>query len=944
MKNRMRKILAALSAMVMLLAVVPVAGLSVTAATPVVNATFEDGGTYFSSSSAISAVNESGCTGSYCLKFEGTNNWANVYKGINVTANTEYVVTFKMKSNMTGTVSVKFVQHDWSTVDAKADVTPTTSWAEYSVSLSSKTATDVLFMFQLNVEATAGQIVWFDDIVLTEKVDEPEPEPDAPAPTELIPDGGFENGIVGSVPAGWDEKDGTVTITADAAHGGAQSLLVSATWNYATNASVNIQVEPDTAYAFTFYYSSTSATAYADGWAKIVDNSNESTIKQTWMNHNNALGGTTWRKMTMDFTTGSTTSVRFELGMVASNDDVLTTYYVDDIECFAKPTIENGDFETGAAGGSLVKTSSNTKVTNEAAYEGNYSLKLDARSGWSTSAAINVSVVPNTDYVLTLYYSYVSSSATNPVVLYFYDGTFENATYDNLSAANGGKQITAPLNDATAVNGTTWAKKSITFNSGANSGSIWVKFSDNGNGSSPCYIDKVTCRKNVVSNDGYIKNGDFENDVDTSWTFRQSTKMDAESAYKGESGAHLIGQGTWGGLMDQTITVEAGKTYVLSFWLKAIKTGVNVQFKDQNSGGSAISGGQWFDGAKYKNWTLITLQFTAVSNAVFVNFCGAGGSGTPDPNKEEELYVDNVSVVELKEPSYDGYVYDGDFEAGILIDWTAFQGTALSADAAHSGEYGVNLVGAGGWGSTLSQDINTIPGLTYEWSFWVKVLKTGNNFKAENGSGETLGSDYIDVAKAGDWTKWTITFTATSGVTKLNICGSGEETAESLYLDDVTVTPKMEDIVSGGQTSVSEDVSGLQFKFDVMADGVQVNDNQFIADSGSVMPYYNFGGTYTLVAMGAVVTNKSEVGTSLDKMVLDSVDGSNKVINIPVVYLHECQDSTVSFAVRVTNIPENKYDARIYARAYFVFDDGYGNQITVYDSSIFDRTYNEAKA
>ncbi len=754
------------------------------------------------------------------------------------------------------------------------------------------------------------------------------------ADTNVFPDGGFEAGTVGATPVGWNKVDGNVTVTADAAQSGSKSLLVPQTWSYATNAYINIPVEPDTAYSFTFYYSSTSATALADGWAKIVGNTTGAKLKETWMNHSNAMGGTTWRQMTMDFVSGENVSVRFELGMVDQGDGVYTSYYVDEIVCKAKPFIENGDFETGAAGGSLVKTSSNTKVTNEAAYEGNYSLKLDARSGWDTSAAINVNVVPNTDYMITLYYSYVSSSATLPVVMYFYDGTYENTTQDNLKAANGGNQLTATLNDTTAVNGTTWAKKTITFNSGANSGSIWMKFSDNGTGSSACYIDSVSCRKLVISDDGFIKNGTFESGDTSAWTIHKATSVaSSEAAYSGDFGFSLIGSGyNWGGFAEQAFTTEVGKKYQVKMWLKAVEYGINVEIQN---GGEKV-GADWYTGTEWKSFTF---EFTATATNSLIKFLGGGD------NVNTVVYADDIEVIEIKDPSFDGFLYNGDFEAGTLAKWTSYQSTKLSKEAAHSGNYGVNTQSAGtSYGGLLNQTtVNVTPNVTYIVSMWLKTISGGCNIqiKEKDDNGAALAGEWF---KATGWTNIVYEVTPTTNALFINFCAGNTGSPESVYIDDITVTTKMADIVSGGLTSISEDVSGLQFRFDVAATGVQDDNNEYVADSGNVKPYYGYNGDYTLVGMGAVVTNKSDVGGSVDTMVLESVDDLGKVINIPVVYLYDYTDTAVSFAVRVTDIPASKYDALIYVRAYFVFENAQGDQITVYDSEIYKQSYNGATA
>ena len=50
-------------------------------------------------------------------------------------------------------------------------------------------------------------------------------------------------------------------------------------------------------------------------------------------------------------------------------------------------------------------------------------------------------------------------------------------------------------------------------------------------------------------------------------------------------------------------------------------------------------------------------------------------------------------------------VVNGDFESGNTDGWNVFESTAVSAEAAHSGNYGVVTQGPGNWNSLLTQRI-----------------------------------------------------------------------------------------------------------------------------------------------------------------------------------------------------------------------------------------------
>ncbi len=143
---------------------------------------------------------------------------------------------------------------------------------------------------------------------------------------------------------------------------------------------------------------------------------------------------------------------------------------------------------------------------------------------------------------------------------------------------------------------------------------------------------------------------------------------------------------------------------------------------------------------------------------------------------------------------------------------------------------------------------------------------------------------------------------------------------------------RMDDILVGGQTSISEEVNGLAFKFDVAALGGQVvNGNHYVNGSALVTSSVE-GREYKLVRMGAVASNKSDC--VLD---MESVDGK-QTIDIEAVYLCDLEEDSLSYAVRIINIPENSKDTDIYARPYYVYEKD-GEEIVVYGDTV-SQSYN----
>jgi len=120
--------------------------------------------------------------------------------------------------------------------------------------------------------------------------------------------------------------------------------------------------------------------------------------------------------------------------------------------------------------------------------------------------------------------------------------------------------------------------------------------------------------------------------------------------------------------------------------------------------------------------------------------------------------------------------------------------------------------------------------------------------------------------------------------------------------------------ITFGGNSVSEDVSGLAFRFDVAVEGMTVNGTTAVYEGATV-------NGYKLISMGAIVSN----GVS--------------EANIPAVYLCDLTDTSASYAVRVIKIPASKYDVEITAIPYFVVEID-GEEVTIYGEAQAN-SYNE---
>ncbi len=128
--------------------------------------------------------------------------------------------------------------------------------------------------------------------------------------------------------------------------------------------------------------------------------------------------------------------------------------------------------------------------------------------------------------------------------------------------------------------------------------------------------------------------------------------------------------------------------------------------------------------------------------------------------------------------------------------------------------------------------------------------------------------------------------------------------------------------------SVSEDVNGLAMRFTLPVEGMKVNGTTAIYDNATI-------GGYKLIGMGAIVW-----ADSADPYNLEDANGKN-VLNVPAVRLYDKDDKTgtVSYAIRVINIPDEHKDTPIHFRSYFIYEDEAGTQHIVY-GDIATGTYN----
>ena len=970
MQYKFRRALAWVAALVMLCTLLPLSAISVTAAVgEIVNADFEEGSVgslptgwkSYKTEFQSYVYDGDAHSGSHSAILAWRNQRFVLYQDVAVEKNYTYTVEFWYRSLRTSSsqgTTVKYYfgayttgsnghsQGGSGTLIDSAATEPLTdyhngSWTKVTYTFNSGNNTTVRLGFAGESSSstfTADEgMTLVDDLSITG------------VPTNSGSEGGdgdeeqgesvysqnFENGLDTWKGSEGDKGNGTVelvdntTLPVANPKGGNNSMkFESEYYNFCVDAKV-FTVEPNTDYVFTFDILS----GVAGRPVKTLIGINSWFSTQV-MNQAATPSSTQWETVSYEFNSGNYTSLY--LGWQAQWDT--GTYYVDNISITKVVKEEGADDDNLVKNGSFEDDTANWTVKNctyeivSDAADGNKALKISNITGQYAAAALSNVIVAKPGNVYTIkWWSKRVSDDTGAFNLYIV------GNHTKVSGQNW-------MNKASSYG---WIEHEYVIQANDDCTSIQLKFSTELSGGNPgaILIDNVRVyEQKQPSFDGWLYNGDFECGETTHWETHQGTVISRDAAKGGKYGINLKGDGSYGGMLNQTFNTEVGKLYSVSMWAKANQNGTNIKLTEGTNTENKLDY-TWFNKTE---WTMLEFEFTAVSSSTLLNFSGAG-NGTP-----EDIYVDDIRVVELKDPSFDGYLYNGDFEAGSLVKWESYQQTALSGNAAYKGNYGAHIYGDANWGSLLNQTITVEPGKTYKISFWYRGWSNGVNFNVKNGD-DKLVSKYMSFKYSSGWEYYEATFEA-GYATKLQITFSGsglatttagQGTHDECWVDEIKVENLSGDeidrnpLMTTGGTSVrdvDDDNRGLAFKFSLDANGIEVvNGNQYVPGSGTLALYKYDNTIGKLISFGAIITNDAAVGAS--DFTLSDVNGK-KTIDIPAKYLLDANESSASYAVRVINIPDHGVNTTIYARPYYTYEVN-GEQVTVY-GNIESESYEHA--
>ena len=591
---------------------------------------FEDGNAAFSNA----VISNEAANGSNSIALDcGAANYAQVYTYLKLTANTDYIVSFKAKasSNNIG-ISVNFLNSSWGGIMTKK-VSLSQEWVEYTVLMNPGDNTTVVFGLQCGWSATSGLTCYFDDVIVTTI-----PAPEAP---KAIYSEDFEGGALN----GWSSSNSSVATDMPVSNGSANAMkFVSTNYSY-TN--YKLTVEKNTTYRVQY--------SLLSGEASRPLNVRVRTGGSVDLAYNQHAGSTTaWQTFTMIFNSGNETSLNFRF----QSAHTTCTYYIDnlsvtpvDVEQKDDGFLKNGDFETGMAD-NWDYTPSTSYVENPDG-EG-YVLKTN-EAAQANMLAQPINIVEGKEYVV--YFKVYGYSTASNSAIYLRLGAPANTTWDisaiktNMAGVGNDmsdkwtRQVRLNMNSNTGK----WCYAAVPFTA-AKTTSINVSiYNYRANEGKYYFDDFVVFEKKAASNDGFIKNGDFETGTAEGLSVSGQTVVSPSAAKDGNFGLHMKNQsGGWGGVGQWAIAgLEIGATYKLEMDMKAISKGFNWTLWQgaYNSGNKYASG--YYSTA---DWTHIEKEFVANEATAVLNING-GNAGV-----SEDVYLDNLKLTKIKDAHTHSYV------------------------------------------------------------------------------------------------------------------------------------------------------------------------------------------------------------------------------------------------------------------------------------------------
>ena len=379
------------------------------------------------------------------------NGWAGMFNQTLTLPAGEYVLSYWYKAISGGANMKLFATNDENNFFTK-NYNSESTWTYVTKEFEITSTTEVTLNFNGSGESSNDE-VYFDNLVLIKK--------------PIVANGGFEMETNDWL------LDKNSAIRVNDAHSGNYAVQITNPSYYGEACIQTAPVKPNTVYAITYWCKRVSGT----GTFLLVVSQTVSPWKgfervygQNWMTETSG----DWVKYTYIVNSGAESKVLLKFTADAENADA-GSIIVDDIridEVQNDGYIVDGSFETGAA---INWNTYGHTITDEAAYDGNYSYKIVGAGNWGGTGDTSFATVVNHTYEVSMWVKVDSESMAFQIK----NNLSENAT----------------LNATTryASNTADWTEIKLTFTATADT--TYINFCGTNSGKTAIvYVDKISVR------------------------------------------------------------------------------------------------------------------------------------------------------------------------------------------------------------------------------------------------------------------------------------------------------------------------------------------------------------------------------------------------------------------------------------------------------------------
>ena len=245
----------------------------------------------------------------------------------------------------------------------------------------------------------------------------------------------------------------------------------------------------------------------------------------------------------------------------------------------------------------------------------------------------------------------------------------------------------------------------------------------------------ITASAADPSFDGYIYNGDFETGTASPWKLNSGSSI-VTGGHNGSGYAVRFQSSNAWSYFYQKVNIQPDTDYRVTFWVKRVAgtSSHNIYIYDPNDTNNIRPGingtKQWFNYTS-DEWVKHVFEFNSGTlTTVGIYF--------KNSTADDVFLYDDITLKALPKPSFDGYIYNGDFETGDAAPWTPPAAASIVAGGHDGSDYCARLAASAPdkqW-EHIKQEITVEPNTDYRLSGWVKrEAGTGAHYLYAQGPG-----------------------------------------------------------------------------------------------------------------------------------------------------------------------------------------------------------------